>query len=576
MEERNMKRAHAIAVVVAVILMIAGIAGILWWRAQTTSKALPLHAPIHINGNAEFARRAQQEGWPGNGTQGNPYVIEGYEIDGKGGTYCIWIESTSVWFVVRKCKMWNAADNTTEPYGTGIYLKNVQYGTIESNICSDNVGCGIFLGSSSYDTIAYNYCSGNSHGGIFLDCSNNSIIMGNNCTTNSEIGIYLGSSSNNTITNNNCSSNSLCEIFLFALCNNNTITSNYCFHNSAQGCIALSFSNDHNTITNNNCSGNALFGIIVTGSTNTTIRNNQLWDNGIIIVSESLEGWNTQVIENNTANGKPVYYYKNQIGGIVQGDAGQIILANCTNIIISGLNLTNVSVGLQLAFSSYIAIMNNTCSGNSWVGISLSHSANNNITNNNCSGNSYYGLHIDSYSTNNIITYNNFYYNTKYGVYITYGSTGNIIHHNNFWQNNGAGKGLTENKSQAYDEVYRNYWYDSTTQQGNYWDNWNGNGWGTPDAYPIDGGAGAYDMYPLSQPWSAHAQLKSTNGTLIVTGCLAGNLAKWHNHLGSNSLNSGKTPAVNILSLVYKEKIILPQCQTCSQSQRVLWHQSTP
>jgi hypothetical protein len=51
------------------------------------------------------------------------------------------------------------------------------------------------------------------------------------------------------------------------------------------------------------------------------------------------------------------------------------------------------------------------------------------------------------------------------------------------------------------------YWYDNTTKEGNYWSNWDGNGWGTPYAYPIDGGAGAYDKYPLSQPWTGVARL---------------------------------------------------------------------
>jgi len=53
---------------------------------------------------------------------------------------------------------------------------------------------------------------------------------------------------------------------------------------------------------------------------------------------------------------------------------------------------------------------------------------------------------------------------------------------------------------QAYDGVGGNYWYDNTAQEGNYWSNWDGNGWGTPSAYPIAGSAGAYDMYPLGNP----------------------------------------------------------------------------
>ncbi|MGC9060537.1 MAG: hypothetical protein ACP5JR_04820, partial [Thermoplasmata archaeon] len=37
------------------------------------------HAPIHINGNADFANQAANEGWPGDGTPTNPFIIDGYD-----------------------------------------------------------------------------------------------------------------------------------------------------------------------------------------------------------------------------------------------------------------------------------------------------------------------------------------------------------------------------------------------------------------------------------------------------------------------------------------------------------------
>ncbi|MGC9059878.1 MAG: hypothetical protein ACP5JR_01380, partial [Thermoplasmata archaeon] len=44
------------------------------------------------------------------------------------------------------------------------------------------------------------------------------------------------------------------------------------------------------------------------------------------------------------------------------------------------------------------------------------------------------------------------------------------------------------------------YYGTGTAKEGNYWSNWDGSGWGTSSAYPIDGGAGASDYYPLSDP----------------------------------------------------------------------------
>ena len=564
------------------------------------------HGAIHINGNADFANQAGTNGWQGNGSQENPYIIENYNIDGNGGAYCIWIENTSLWFVIRNCTVWNATYIQSLVCGSGIYLTNVTNGTLTSNECFSNFY------------------------GIYLYVSSNNTLSNNTCRDNYYYNIYLCGSANCTLINNTCFTNRF-SLGVFLVCTTN---------------------------------------LIITGNT--------LWNIGFVIMGPTLENWNTHVMENNTVNGLPVYYYKNQNGGSVPADAGQIILANCTNMDISGHNLTDDSVGIQLGYSHYNyitnntcasnfrgiylesssenrimyntccnnldgisfwrshenVIVNNTCTGNNNYGIFLDESnstivannicsqnscglgiycssnnsvtenycwdnsdyygvfmyqasnnsitynecsgnhdgifitdssnniisnntcrnnsrggifqyssAENEITDNTCTGNSYgiylynsftnliitnnnsynsvdgiyldnssyntvrgnncsgnsYGISLLSSSNNNIISYNAISSSTHYGIYIVSSSTANIIHHNNFWQNNGAGKGVSGN-CQAYDGAGGNIWYDSAAKEGNYWSNWDGSGWGTASAYPIAGGAGAYDMYPLNSP----------------------------------------------------------------------------
>ncbi|MEM4292604.1 MAG: right-handed parallel beta-helix repeat-containing protein [Thermoplasmata archaeon] len=441
------------------------------------------HTPIHINGNSEFT--AANGVVSGSGTESDPYIIEGWEINANGGSYGIWIENTTAYFVIRNCNVYGATDWWNLPGGAGIALNNVTHGTLDSNKCN-----------------------------------------------NSRYGIYLyGGSQYNNITNNNAFGNSVDGIYLKYSTNNN--------------------------ITNNNASGNSWTGISLEYSRNNALSNNILRENGIVIGGPNLEHWNTHNIDtSNLVNGKPVYYYKNLNGVNVPSDAGQVILANCSNMVVSGLSISNASIAILLGFSNYNTITNNNASGNSWDGIYLYSSSTNNITNNNASGNSRagiylwwsstnnitnnnasgnswdgiylcdssnntitnnnasgnkYGIYLDFLNSNNIITYNWLCNNANYGVYITYGSTGNIIHHNNFIGNratalrylsqggsedtpNGAGKGVN-GQSQAYDSGGGNSWYDTTTSEGNYWSNWDGSG-----AYPIDGGAGASDPYPLSNP----------------------------------------------------------------------------
>jgi len=61
------------------------------------------HAPIWIMDDFDFQSQASSEGWPGSGTPGDPYVIEGYDINGSIAGHCIWIETTTAHFEINNC-----------------------------------------------------------------------------------------------------------------------------------------------------------------------------------------------------------------------------------------------------------------------------------------------------------------------------------------------------------------------------------------------------------------------------------------------------------------------------------------
>ncbi|UCG69041.1 MAG: right-handed parallel beta-helix repeat-containing protein [Thermoplasmata archaeon] len=190
-------------------------------------------------------------------------------------------------------------------------------------------------------------------------------------------GIYL-TSSNNKIINNNISS---CGdgIFSTASSNNKIIDNN--ISNYENGI----YINGHgNNITGNNITNNSLTGIGIGYSQGNTLYRNTMINNGIVIYGQLLEHWNTHKIDNtNTVNGKPVYYWKNQTGGTIPGSAGQVILANCTNVTVINQDLNNCSIGIELGFSSNILMTRNNISNNNYEHIYLSFSNENNITDNN-------------------------------------------------------------------------------------------------------------------------------------------------------------------------------------------------
>ena len=148
--------------------------------------------PIRIDGNEDFAEKAEENGWPGDGSEDDPYVIEGYEIDGGGYRYGIYIGNVTDHFVVRECYVHNV-EGFPDPPDTipsylgpaGIYLFNSQNGRVEENRLyggsldehgSWDTPSKIRLSNSEDNTIINNYLENSS---IRLSHSSHNLITQN-------------------------------------------------------------------------------------------------------------------------------------------------------------------------------------------------------------------------------------------------------------------------------------------------------------------------------------------------------------------------------------------------------------
>ncbi|MCK5291759.1 MAG: right-handed parallel beta-helix repeat-containing protein [Thermoplasmata archaeon] len=164
-----------------------------------------------------------------------------------------------------------------------------------------------------------------------------------------------------------------------------------------------------NAITNNTLSNNTL-AFYIQISTNSTLIGNQMVGNGIFIWGGwggRIEQWNTHTIDpSNTVNGKPVYHWKDISGGTIPPGAGQVLLVNCTDVVVKNQDLSNASVGMEISLSRNNTIMGNNVSGNDLVGIWVLSSDNNTISRNNISSNedgiSLYISNNNTFEENNV------------------------------------------------------------------------------------------------------------------------------------------------------------------------------
>ena len=142
------------------------------------------HAPIKIVGNSNFT--AANGVSAGDGTSGNPYIIEGWEISAANANG-IEVLNVDAHFVIRNCVIHDGIANKK----CGIRFNNTQHATIENNNCSFNrMGVGIFY--SSNNTIQHNILSFNSKTGLTM-CEYNffNTVQYNEFVSNSVYGVDI-------------------------------------------------------------------------------------------------------------------------------------------------------------------------------------------------------------------------------------------------------------------------------------------------------------------------------------------------------------------------------------------------
>ncbi|UCG01426.1 MAG: right-handed parallel beta-helix repeat-containing protein [Candidatus Heimdallarchaeota archaeon] len=411
------------------------------------------HATIYINGNNDFSNQANTEGWPGEGTALNPYVISGYEITGSGSENLIDIRGTNIYFRISNCRLDNGY--------YGIHLHNVTNGEVSNNDITNSEE-GIRLCYSENIEVTENTLSDNIYG-ISLYYSGNNIITSNTLITG---GLYLFGEEFSEFIQSEVSENTVNgapivfwqgvsgrtipmgagQIFLIN-CASIEVTG----QNLAGFSVGLvtAFSSDiniyNNTISNNfrgaylrlsenitvvnNSFNDNERGLFLSDSSDNTIINNTFVKDGLYIYGGRFEEILQTNVSNNIVNGKSLLFWQNIEDQIVPVGVGQVILINCTEIEVRDQKLDNSAVGLIAHYCTDLRIINNSMDGNYW-GIYMEHTNNSVFTRNKVSNNSRDGVYLED-SLNNYFIFNYFISNSGNRHVFNYGDNNTFTY--NYW-----------------------------------------------------------------------------------------------------------------------------------------------
>ena len=449
--------------------------------------------------------------------------------------------------------------NMIEFNNNGIYLYESNEIFITNNTIDFNTEAGIYLYESNEISITNNTINFNTEAGIYFYNSDNNIIIGNLVTFNDFVrryggyGLYL-CGDDNRVEENRIQNNFLEGVRING---NRCLVKNNIINNHNETGIRLYRSNT--SLISNNILHNKYSDIYIAGRCyNNNINNNTMRGGGICVDSYPIGSLLTLCIDpSNMLNDKPVYLLINQIGGTTPNNAGQIILINCTQVIIDNQHFHDCYSGIQSIVSSRCLISNCTFINNTFAGISFigwgkpTSCIENRVDNctfllNNDGVNLYYanqnhlyqnafhdnnnGIFIDR-GYENLISSNQFIQNINNGVLISHGRGKNTIHNNCFINNNNG-------SVQAWDDGDSNCWWSGTT--GNYWSDFtepdNDHNGIVDRPYYIGGEAHSFDKYPLINPHGIPLPVANVGSNITI---------EQHDKITFNSSASLGIPFIN-------------------------------
>jgi len=329
------------------------------------------HDPIYIYSDEDFTYANGVTG--GNGTENDPFIIEGWEINTT--EEAIHIEYTAAYFLIDNCLLQGAS--------YGINFRAIAVGSVFDCIISSNY-FGIYISSSTNITLRNNTLYDNDYNmyiyGSEINQYHHDIDTSN--TVNGKPVYYLINEHDIVIDENynigflgliSCLDILVTDVTIsdsyhaVLLVDSNNITiSTSSFLDSQYGIYLRKSPN--NTIIGCNLV-NA--GIRFWESPNTVMRETSISGNQCFgVVGYSLYDYYQGIDTTNTVNGKPMYYLvEEQEYVFSESNVGFLALVNCNNMVVENVKISDNEDGMLIAGTK--AVIKNCETSNNDIGLSI-------------------------------------------------------------------------------------------------------------------------------------------------------------------------------------------------------------
>lgn len=375
--------------------------------------------------------------------------------------------------------------------GSGIYVEHTNGITVTGNNVSNN-GTGINLYCSNDSQVSGNLANSNEAGGFSIYGSNN-LISDNMANLNkSDAGVVVGGcwqndykGNNNKIIGNTASFNNRSGLEVGSG-TGNKINNNIANNNEDSG-IALD-NNSNTELLNNETNSNTYSGMRLQGINSSVLKGNKMSGNlwNFWLWGSSDTDYDNDIDTSNLTEGRPVYYIRNANNQVFDEmtNASTFYCINCSNVTITGINVTKNLYGIYLWNNHDVNLVNFSASDNLW-GTMVNNSSHilvrNAVFSTIESGFGGFGLDLEASS---FVTFENSTVTTATGYYSGLNSAGagdNTVRNNNFTSGSIFVKGdrntiynnnFLGNIANIYSEGIDNKFSIDTPAGGNYWSNW--------------------------------------------------------------------------------------------------------